>query len=250
VKPKQSTLERDDIPRMTLTLTDETIWLTRHDRAGAPAATYPVTAANVANAFNQFGADTGLLAENTLFWQSRGGQLRLGIWIAPGKRTLRLRTGKRLDILTLPLPGLVFVGNGTQYRIFAAKQRPQKATDAIFQCPLPNVYGDGKICAGNVPFPKCDASTIGIALGLFFDSEFNHDLAGEETITLLKSLRNKRAFPLSALKNVSTMGDVLTDGKALARRDVWGETETDAHGIDGIDPYEYAYGETEDDDED
>ncbi len=249
-KKNATTLERDDVPRMTISITDEAIWLTRHDRSGAPAATYPVSAGSVANAFNMFGASTGLLSAETLFWQSRGGVMRLGVWIAPGKHTLNIRTGKRLDVWTVPLPGMVFVGNGTRYHIFAAAQRPARKSDPVFHCPLPNVYEDGSICAGNVPFPKCEAGTIAQSLSLFFESEFNHDLAGQHTLALLVSLRGKRAFPLAELHRWATIGEIMNDGQSNGRRaglaDVWEPHEEPFE----LDPYEYAYGETENDDED
>jgi hypothetical protein len=247
-KTNAPTLERDDVPRVTITLTDETCWLTRHDRCGAPAATYPVDAASIANAFNQFGACTGLLAPETLFWRSRGGQLRIGIWIEPRKHTIHLRTGARLDDLLVPLPGCVFVGSGTHYQIFAATQRPVKDTDPVCQCPLPNVYPDGHICAGSVPFPKCAPGTIGAAAAMFFESEFNHDLAGQATIELLKILHGQRTFPLDQLRRVGTIGEVMAD----RRLDYRAADDDDNHEpyVDGIDPYEYAYGEMEPDDDD
>lgn len=239
-------VELDNIPRATITLTDESVYLTRHDRTGAPAATYPVSAAGVANAFNLFGASTGLLPAETLFWQNRGGQLRIGVYLPAGKRTITVRS-HTVQHWTIPLPGFVFVGCGTQYQIYAVADRPRRESDQVYHCPLPNVYPDGKICAGDVPFPKCAADTIAQAAALFFESEFNHDLSGQETMQLLKNLCSKRTFPAKVLRPAATMANVLEDRRA---GDLFDDDEQEAHGIDGIDPYEYAYGETENDDED
>jgi len=240
-KPSAPALERDNIPRATITLTDESVYLTRHDRTGAPAATYPVSAAAVANAFNLFGADTGLLPPNALFWQNLGGQLRLGIYVAPGKRTLHIRTGKRLEHWTIPLPGFVFVGSGKQFHIYAVPDRPTRETDRLYHTPLPIVYSDGKVCTGDVPFPAVTASTLQQAVAAFFDSEFNHDLAGADTINLLKALRDKRQFPTSELRPAGTLADVIHDRQPRPDFGPIGDDDDDAHGIDGIDPYELAY---------
>lgn len=248
--------ERDSIPRATITLTDESVYLTRHDRTGAPTATYPVSAAAVANAFNQFGANTGLLPANTLFWQSRSGQSRIGVYIQPGRHTLNIRTGKRLEHWTVPLPGFVFVGTGNRYTILAAPARPARDTEQLYHCPLPNVYEDGHICVGTVPFPVCGMDTITQAVTLFFDSEFNHDLAGADTLNLLKSLNGKRGFPNKSLRPAITLADVINErrtGHPIGYGPVGDEDDEVAHGIDGIDPYELAYNgldEDEDDDED
>jgi hypothetical protein len=231
------------VPRVTITLTDESIYLTRHDRNGAPAATYPVSAASVANAFNEFGADTGLLPPGTLFWQSHGGQLRIGVWLLPSRRTITIRTGNGVEQWTIPLPGSVFVGNGRDYRIYAARSMPLHAVDRVYHCPLPNVYDDGRICPGNVPFPKCGPETMNQAIELFFESEFNRDLDGQETLTLLASLRGKRVFPLEQLHAAMTIGDVIA-GRTISEYNNWREDE------EGIDPYEFMDGVNDDDDQD
>lgn len=230
-------IEQDNVPRVTITLTDESVYLTRHDRTGAPGATYPVSAAGIANAFNLFGASTGLLPPDTLFWQSTRGQPRIGVWVAPGVRTLAMRR-KRLEHWRVPLPGLVFVGNAKQYTVFAAAERPSREADRLYHCPLPNVYDDGRICPGNVPFPACGPGTMAQAIALFFESEFNHDLAGHATIELLKSLRGKGEFPIGRLRAAGTMGEIITGERS---RDTGDDDEPLARYADGIDPYELAY---------
>lgn len=210
----------DAVPAMQLTLTRESMWLTRFDRVGLPTATYPVAADAVAAAFNVFGADTGLLPEGALFWQNRAGQARIGMWLEPAVRTIVWAAGKRDAALTIPLPGFVFVGHRTQYRIWAARRRPVTAHERLYAAPLPNVGGDGAICAGTVKFPVCDGESIGKAAKLFFESLFNYDLgqgkvrSSENLLTFLRKLRGQREFPLDRLvPSGMTMGDVITGGE-------------------------------------
>lgn len=203
-------ISRDDIPRVTVTLTDETAWITRHGPSGEALLTYPARMQDISNAFNRFGACTGLLSADTLFWSSTGGVLRVGIWIEPGKHDILLR-GKKLERLTLPLPGLVFIGEGCQYSVYAATQRPAETTDLLYHCPLPNVHENGQICQGNVKFPRCAPDAMTEAIRLFFGSEFNYDLAGKDLIDLLRSLNRRRAFPEKSLRRYGAIGDVIAN---------------------------------------
>lgn len=193
----------DTVPRAQITLTDETMWLTKFDPRGAPNVTHPVAARDVARAFNLFGQTTGLLPADCLFWTATAAQARLGIWLPPARRTLTFDLGKRkVSRLTVPLPGLVFAGQGTRYYIYAANERPADDGARLYCAPLPNVDGDGKICAGTVKFPTCAANTIAAAANLFFESAFNHDLStgkvqgtNDTLYQVLRSLETARAFP-------------------------------------------------------
>ena len=167
----------DRVPRVQLTFTQESVWITRFDRRGAPTATYPVALGDAASAFNAAGASTGLLAENTLFHQNVRGMPRIGTWLPPATRTL-VFAGRRLETMAVPLPGFVFVGEGARYWIFAATERPRESQVPLYLAPLPNVHSEhGGICAGTVPFPKAGAQTMATAAALFFESHFNDDLA-------------------------------------------------------------------------
>ena len=197
----------DTVPRVQITLTDETMWLTKFDARGAPNVTYPVAARDVSNAFNLFGASTGLLPADCLFCTVINTQTRVGVWLPPARYTLTFDLGKRkVTQLTVPLPGLVFVGQGTRYYLFAATARPTDARAPLFRAPLPNVDDAGKICAGTVKFPSCAGGTIHAAANLFFESAFNHDLSDgkirNETRPLyrvLHELQHAKRFPATAL---------------------------------------------------
>ena len=166
----------DAVPRWTITITDERTWLTRHDGTGVPAVTYPVRVQDLSAVFHQHEASTGLIPDDVLFWQRTGNAERIGIYLPPALRTLRWRNGKKTSHITLKL-GFVFVGQGKDYWIHAALSRPGKPADLLYRAPLPNVYADGRVCVGNVKFPRCEQATIREAAKLFFESDFNDDLS-------------------------------------------------------------------------
>ena len=211
----------DNIPRFTITVTDDSCWLTRHNTQGKPYLTYPVSSQSLGAAFNGFEADTGLLPPDCLFWQNQSGRNRVGIWIPPAIRKLNFacKRGKP-NAITIPLPGFVFVGDGPRYYIYAAKERPASASDMLYHAPLPNVHDNGEICAGSVKFPECEPGAIAEAARLFFESEFNGDLASgkvkgqrDSLFNTLKSLTGARKFPLRNMIYSGPLSNVLGKNK-------------------------------------
>lgn len=210
----------DNKPVVSVTLTRESMYLTRYEN-GKPAITYPVRASDVAEAFNNFGASTGLLVDDTLFWETENGQTRIGIYIPPARYTLQL-ADVRKSKLAVSMPGFVFVGQGKAYSLFAVTKRPTAGGDTLYQAPLPNVHTNGQICFGNVRIPTCAPDTIKKAFNLFFESEFNNHLsAGKikrkdiELMRYLRDLHGKR-IPSKMLVPGCRMADVL---KGSARND-------------------------------
>jgi PRTRC genetic system protein B len=205
----------DAVPRVRVTLTDEAAYLARFDQRGHLSGEYPIDLAQVAQAFNVFGASTGLLDERTLFWQTRNGQTRLGVWLPPQRRTLAYTAGRGEERLTLPLPGFVFVGQGTRYGIWAAAKRPRGSFDHLCHAPLPNVHTTGLICAGNVRFPVCDIGTIHRAAELFFESDFNADLSADKVTyhgplyKFWKSIQRAKHFPSEKLIHHTTIATLM-----------------------------------------
>jgi PRTRC genetic system protein B len=262
-KARAEAPEMDNLPRVTVTLTDEACWITRHDRTGAPALTYPASIGEVCNAFNRFGATTGLLPADTLFWQSRSGVMRIGVWLPASIRTIKLHVKAKSETLRVPLPGLMVIGQGPQYTVVALKERPTTGREMVYKTPLPNVHDTGAVCAGTVTFPVASAATMSQAVTLFFESLFNADLSGGklrsgELLPLLRKLSKSKArkFPLDQLVTTGVTVNELINGErgqgVSAGNGAWTDDDIDdaGHGIYGIDPYEYAYGETENDDED
>lgn len=172
-----------DLPRQTLRarllIFDESLLLTKYDDHQA-VTTYEVNPDDLVAAFGDAPLTTGLLPRNCLFFQRANGALRLGIYVPPQVRTVAvvLAGETRATALRIPLPGLVWVGCGREYHLFAVKQPPYQATERLFVAPFPNVYSDGRICPGDVSFPVCAIETVQPALNMFLVSRFNGDLRG------------------------------------------------------------------------
>lgn len=207
----------DNLPLISVTLTEGDTFLTRYDGKGRPCQSYPVKIADVGMALRA-GVSSGLLPPDVLFWQIVDNQCRMAIWIQPQIHGLTFNKGRRGQAMTVPMPGFVFVGHGTRYYLHAASTRPALG-DRLFVAPLPNVFPGGLICAGNVDFPVCDPDTIASAAKIFFDSRFSNHLSERkikakvhETLEQkLRSLHGSQgAFPTKwLLSGPTTMKSIL-----------------------------------------
>lgn len=201
----------DAQPTAQLTFTAETLWLTRFDDHGQRLATYPVKVADVAAAFRGeagLSVATGILPADVLFYQqAQGKAARIGVWLPAGVRRISWAVGKRTRHLSIPLPGLVFIGQGNQFWAWAAKSRPVKEGDPLFQVPLSNVNGSGLICHGNVEFPKAAPDRMAAAAAAFLESNFNDHMDDSRVakqkgslLSFLIALDGKRSFPSDRLR--------------------------------------------------
>ena len=173
-------------------------------RYGETAVTsYPVSALDVAAACTKLTAASGFLPANTLFWRQNGRVAALGIYVPARRWTVQTPAATR----QIPLPPLVFAGEGRSYLIFAVKRRPQDGQAQLYHAPCPNVGENGRICAGNTPFPVCSEQTIDSALTLFMTGSYfnNHQAAykcrafPDDVRQLWAQLEGKDRFPLGQL---------------------------------------------------
>lgn len=241
----------DNRPRLSVTFTNESTYVTKFDQTGAPTVTYPVAVGDVANAFKDFGASTGLLAPDTLWWSSENGVTEIAIWLPPVRRTILFDAGRKTHRLTLPPMGFVWVGQGTHYRIFAVQQRPTSTKKTLYHAPLPNVHDDGVVCPGDVKFPKCSADTIQAAADLFWSSHFNSDLSanklrdgGDNLFKDLQALSGKRQFPFDRLIAAETVGNLIAGHEPPIFPDNGDELDLE----EDINPFAFANRNEEDDD--
>jgi PRTRC genetic system protein B len=195
------------LPRLRLDFYDEAILMSRYSQTAGQlcTSTHAISAAHLTAACANLRAGSGLLPRDTLFWQQTAQTTTLGIYV-PGQRgPVHLKE----ESLQVPLPPLVFVGQGNQYSVYAVKQRPKDGQARLYHAPCPNVGKNGRICPGNTSFPHCGPETIGDALELFISgSRFNqHEAAGkchsfpDDVGNLWRHLaaHDKRRFPLSQL---------------------------------------------------
>jgi hypothetical protein len=189
-------------PRARLDLYDEAVVLTRYE-GDDRRASFPVAVDDLVAAFSRVPVSSGLLPPNCLFWGWENGQTRMGIYV-PGRRW-RLQTVERT--FHIPLPPLVFLGAGVQYRVYAVKRRPRAMPIELYHCPTPNVHPNGVICQGSAPFLACASDTIEQALTLFLEgSLFNSDLAAgkcrrfpDDVRKLWMQLDGAKRFPIGEL---------------------------------------------------
>jgi hypothetical protein len=176
-----------------------------------------VSVADVARAFAWENADTGWLPRGLCRW----GRTRRGnfaVWhVPPATYSLQLhrlpeagemrsislkRTASPFATVSVPLPGLVLIGSGRSYRVFALRDEfaPQAP---LYHAPLPNVYPSGEICFGaNTPPALEQPFAIAAAWKLFLESPFNADLISGKSRSypndvrlLLLRLNGRRRFP-------------------------------------------------------
>jgi hypothetical protein len=94
---------------------------------------YPVSALDVAAACTKLTAATGFLLPNTLFWRQNGSVTALGIYVPARRWTVSTPAATR----QIPLPPLVFAGEGRNYLIFAVKRRPPDGEAQLYHAPCP-----------------------------------------------------------------------------------------------------------------
>jgi hypothetical protein len=127
--------------------------------------------------------ESGWLPAEVVRW-GHGGRLGEWVvaWIAPARYVLELTEGvpgpdEKVIRVTAPLPGLVLLGGGTDYWIWAQKAERLEVHHELFRCPLPNVMQDAKICWGEVKPPIASPRSIMKAFDVFIKSTFNNHAA-------------------------------------------------------------------------
>lgn len=209
---------------------DETIFMTRYE-AGSPALVYEVSPLDLAAAFAGVEVATPVLPRRCLFWSRQGSVERLGIYLSPQTRGLWLAGRKRRA--HVPLPGLILVGKGHAYRLWAVEHPRNRGeyardwqpceTDRLYHAPLPNVNpkgNDAGVCQGTASreFPEASTAAIYRAVAALFDSEWNdHWIDGKsqaepkDVRAMYPKVRRLGYWPAEDLVATSlTLGKVVT----------------------------------------
>lgn len=161
--------------KMRLDLFDDQVIATKYNK-GQALPPFVVDPEELATRLSGLDITTGLLPRNCLFWQKRGGQERLAVYVPPQVWFVQVAG---LGGLGVPLPGLVFMGHGLNYAMYAVKGHGNGWTPpgdtSLFVAPVPNLSSN--VCRGNVPFPQASTTTIWRAVAAFFESGFNDHLS-------------------------------------------------------------------------
>lgn len=154
---------------------------------GQSGGLYALDPAQVALAMAGVSLATPLLPKNCLFWQKTNGDEKLGIYCEPQIWAVNVAVGSEWQAWRVPMPGLIWMGQGKSYRLWAVKGSdwPIRETH-LYKAPCPNVSED--ICRGDVSFPVAGPDTIWAALRLFFESDFNNHLANGKSQAVKDSI--------------------------------------------------------------
>lgn len=193
----------------TIHVFDEAIHYTRYDAAGQIELAHQISPGDLVAALSGIPIATGPLPKECLFYSRSGGDERIGVYIPPAVRRLAIAGEKRRKFYQVPCPGLVFVGEGLSYSVYAVKQRPG-LDDRLYRAPFPNVSVEdsGGICRGTAEFPQCSTTTIHDAVKAFLESNFNNHWttgksnADRDVLDIWKELDDAGAeeYPLDDLK--------------------------------------------------
>ena len=141
------------------------------------------------NAFSSAGIDSDWLPEHVCRYGIGPGGPWLFLRFPPGRYLVPLADPIRLSggrapytMLAVPMPGLLFLGYGTHYYVWAYKLWKHAATK-LFKAPVANVYPDGAICFGSVNPRVAHGNTIANSWRLFWDSNFSDHLASGKSAT-------------------------------------------------------------------
>ena len=193
---------------------------------------YPVDPDEIARALSAKTVfTTGLIQSDILYLHQEGvkqtlvgfrKRQRTGIWLEGSDEPLRV-----------PLPDLILIrslrdGGTPSYQVFATKGRPETLDTPLFHVPLPNTYGSGQVCWGNV---RLDGVTTGTSLAAGWDNLLgtrfgSHSVGGKSKthpddvrkmlIDLNSNLR-RRVYPRSDLIPAKkTLAQVLGIEEAVA----------------------------------
>lgn len=187
-----------------------------------------LSATSVREAFSEQTIASGWLPPGVQQWGMNAGGAWMVEWIPPGRQTITL-LGPSMpqEPVSVPLPGLIFVGIGSTYTVWAVKEDTFTPTSSVYHAPFPNIRTDGSICFGTNEPPTVASATWAVAWQIFITSPFNGDLItgksrrhGGDIRQALCAVRKKPCYPTSDLipfKSYAVGDRPLTVSEALER---------------------------------
>jgi PRTRC genetic system protein B len=191
---------------MSIHIYEESIFVSQLDPKTGAKKEFEVSAVDLANRMNLTAKlSTGLMKPNTIFYKDDGVDERIVIYAPRAIRQLHIDLSRGKRQISVPMPPMVFWNVKNRYFVAALTGDEISPKTKLAAAPVPNVHENGEICAGNVKFPKGGMRTIREAERLFWESEFNGDLANKKCKSykdvrdLYKSLKARTRFPTREL---------------------------------------------------
>ncbi len=209
----------DTPPKLQLDFFENCIILTQRTKVGW--SSYPIDAADVAQALSNVPSSTGLLPPNTLAYGIAQGSPYYCIYVPPRVIKLSFDDWASGGTFHIPTPPLIWSGWKRDYTIWALNTLEYPSEETLLAyAPFPNVYTtDGGICWGDSDERAiASPSTIMPMLDLFLTgSRFNTHLAGSKSnraagniTNLYYQINGLGSYPLDDLRLASrTVGDVI-----------------------------------------
>jgi PRTRC genetic system protein B len=145
-----------------------------------------ISMAAAQQSFSNMQVDSGWLTPEIVRWGSGLKGEWFIAWLPPAHHQIKLLTTnskelKRHISITVPLPGLVFIGVENNYHVLAVKEEVFSPAANIYVSPLPNISSDAKICFGNNSLPPFSTKNSKKVIELFFDAPFNGDYCSQKS---------------------------------------------------------------------
>lgn len=184
---------------------------------GDTVVTTQVDAMDVAHALaSDLSFGTGLLPQGTLWWRNTKGGPVIALYVEPKIRKLALQreAGNPPQRFEIPLPGFIFLCSpGKPPWVYAAKRKPTKETDAVYNAPLCNLHENGRSCAGTHKYPTRVADIVQSFFTSFFTATASlknrSTLYPNSVVHLWEFLDNKKKFPTTDLIPIATIRDLM-----------------------------------------
>jgi hypothetical protein len=159
----------------------------------------PVSPQTLQSAFSDRLTDSGWLNPSIVRWGISSREFAVQ-WIAPHTVSIQIET----EHIKVALPGLVWIGYGTEYWVIATQTKTFSPQANAFHAPLANIHPEThQVCWGDITPPETLA--IDVAWRKFITSQFNQDWSRGKSIRhpqnindQLRSLRSNR-YPLKDL---------------------------------------------------
>ncbi len=188
-----------------------------------------VSPKHVRQAFTQEPIDSGWLSPNVVRWGMSGHGDWVVMFIPPQVHKLPFigedpDNPKNIIEYSIPLPALIFIGNGSQYSVWAVKTKTFDPSSLVYRAPLPNSNIYGEICFGPTKPPRANGHSVTEAWRVFSNTAFsNHTVDGKcksqskDVRVLLRELSRTEQldFPLNELVPLIDEKHVTVDALAL-----------------------------------